>query len=100
MTFYSQVNHHKFVDEHTLLTASDDSAVLLWDLRCLGTHGGGGVRAAGRAIPVADRALVDRFCGRDLYLWQSFTHPINQSITESRALTLILTFLFSHAIPQ
>ena len=46
------VNHHKFLDSHRLLTASDDTTVLLWDLRCMG---GGG--------DAPSRAMVDSFHG-------------------------------------
>ena len=58
------VNHHKFMDDRRILTTSDDSTVLLWDLRCLGSGDSG--REAGRATPsTADRACVDRFMGHD-----------------------------------
>ena len=46
------VNHHTFLDSHRLLTASDDTTVLLWDLRCMG---GGG--------DAPSRAMVDSFHG-------------------------------------
>ena len=65
------VNHHKFVDHNLLLTASDDTSVLLWDLRCVGggRDGAVGWRAGvgswggGGRGPEGSKALVNSFCG-------------------------------------
>ena len=93
------VNHHKLLDANTLLTASDDTTILLWDLRRIGGDGGfgssrvdtvplasgAGARAGdgagyNRPAPLINggsRALVDCFGGHSN--WVKNLEPLSRT---------------------